>query len=463
MPTATRLPGIQFEVVTPASPTALPRMDIAVLVGFAASGPLSVPVAVEDIAHFEEVFGDDLVLVQAGNAGTTAYAYLAPAVRAFFRNGGRRCWVIRVAGTAAASGVFPIPGLSLLSGSVVTPAQAMARSEGSWADGISVAASLNSEPVVVAAFNAAAMSLTLVPGSPSQVQPGDLLRLTFPGRQLLWFFVGGLTPGGQAVTATAAQWFLPAGSMPASTRPLCEIVTMDFFVMGGPGELWTLTDLGFAPAHARYWASLPDDRTLYSPDFPADQMAALIADAAHPRFPLAGPEQASRFYLPLGVTSLPGDFAGPLATTADPLVRDGLASFNSSLFLDPGLAGTLSTDLQNEADFIRYGSGSTRALTGIHAAFALEEATIIAVPDAVQPGWVMTNPAAPASPLMSSPLLHPEWWPSLECGNQAIPRTSAPPSGQFLPCDLEIIPAPALAASQNAPGQITITWQAQAG
>ena len=95
MVTATRLPGIQFEVVAPPASETLVRMDIAAFVGFAASGPLHLPVMVEDIAHFEEIFGEDLVLAGSADSNDPVYAYMPSTVRAFFRNGGRRCWVIR--------------------------------------------------------------------------------------------------------------------------------------------------------------------------------------------------------------------------------------------------------------------------------------------------------------------------------------------------------------------------------
>lgn len=469
MATATRLPGIQFEVVAPAAQLALPRMDIAVFVGFAASGPISVPVAVEDIQQFQEIFGADLALAQDGPAGQTTYAYLAPAVRAFLRNGGRRCWVVRVAGESAVSNVFQIPGLSVLDKGGITQAKARARSEGSWSDGLTVGASRNNEPVVVAAFNGSPFGLSLVLSKPAQVGTGDLLHITFPDRPPLWFFVDTVTPGissptagfaGQLVDVTAERiWWESSDSSPTLTRPLCEIVTMDLFVQGGPGELWMIPDLGFAPKHPRYWGLLPDDSSLYAIDNPD----AFGAEAAHPRFPLAGPKDAQGLYLPLGLGSLPAKFLSAESTTADALVRDGVAEFDSSLFLDPALSDTLTTDLQNEADFIRYQSSSTRDLTGIHAAFSIDEATIIAVPDAVGRGWTRSDPGFLASPPFSPPLFHPEWWPSLECSGQTIPRTAVPPPGQFLPSNLEIIPAPPLAAAKEAGGKITLTWTPQAG
>ena len=97
MAVAARLPGIQFDVVAPPPSLPLVRMDIAVFVGFAASGPLHTPVAVEDIAHFEEIFGNDLLIANDPIANQQLYALMPSSVRAFFRNGGSRCWVIRVA------------------------------------------------------------------------------------------------------------------------------------------------------------------------------------------------------------------------------------------------------------------------------------------------------------------------------------------------------------------------------
>src|SRR5262247_1133251 len=95
-----RLPGFRFETLAPSLGEALPRMDIAVFVGFAASGPLHVPVAIEDVGQFTAIFGSDFPLVWDSEHHRMVYAYLAPAVRSFFLNRGRRVWVIRIAGEA---------------------------------------------------------------------------------------------------------------------------------------------------------------------------------------------------------------------------------------------------------------------------------------------------------------------------------------------------------------------------
>src|SRR6266542_1337657 len=68
------------------------RTDVAALVGIARRGPLDVPLPISSWRQFVSHYGD-----------FTGAAYLAYAVRGFFENGGRRCWIVRVASAAAAS------------------------------------------------------------------------------------------------------------------------------------------------------------------------------------------------------------------------------------------------------------------------------------------------------------------------------------------------------------------------
>jgi hypothetical protein len=173
------LPGIRFEAVPPRRVDVLPRMDIAAFIGFASRGPLHVPVPVEDMAQFEAIFGSDLALAWDAERGEEVYAFLAPAVRAFFRNGGRRCWIIRVAGETAHTAWFPIPGLMRFNGSALTPAFTPARSEGSWADALRVGTALVSQPIKGRAVDLAHQTLDLDLNLPGQVVRGDLLRLTY--------------------------------------------------------------------------------------------------------------------------------------------------------------------------------------------------------------------------------------------------------------------------------------------
>jgi hypothetical protein len=160
---ATRsLPGIRVDVAPPPAVEALPRMDVAVLVGFASTGPLHVPVAIESVAQYAAVFGPDAPLAWDAQRGERVQALLGPAVRAFFANGGRRCWVIRVArvesarlapGSPAKANGFALPGvLELSGGGLVGPALARARCEGSWSDPLRVASAMQKRTLGLEGF-----------------------------------------------------------------------------------------------------------------------------------------------------------------------------------------------------------------------------------------------------------------------------------------------------------------------
>src|SRR5690349_1923628 len=174
------LPGIRFEAEVP-SADGLPRMDVPVFAGFAASGPVHRPVVVEDAVQFETIFGVRLPLALESASGPSIEAYLAPAVRAFFKNGGKRCWIVRVARNAKANR-FRIPGLEILADDdSLSPAYGVARSEGSWSDGLRVVTNLVGAPLRRVAFDAGNLSVDVIPATPREVAPGDLLRLTWLG------------------------------------------------------------------------------------------------------------------------------------------------------------------------------------------------------------------------------------------------------------------------------------------
>jgi hypothetical protein len=146
-----RRPGITFETATPPVPDTLPRMDVAAFVGFASRGPIDRPVPVEDVARFRDVFGPPLELVREVGSDRRRTAHLHRAVEAFFRNGGRRCWVVRVANDRAEAGrengdaatsesvnrtVFPLPGV--VSAGDGRPATVRARCFGATFDDLRV-------------------------------------------------------------------------------------------------------------------------------------------------------------------------------------------------------------------------------------------------------------------------------------------------------------------------------------
>jgi phage tail sheath protein FI len=82
-----RTPGVYFEWQDSVPPQiGIPRTDTAGFVGIAARGPLHIAVKINSWTQFATVFGAHI-----------PQGYLAYAVEGFFVNGGRTCWVVRIA------------------------------------------------------------------------------------------------------------------------------------------------------------------------------------------------------------------------------------------------------------------------------------------------------------------------------------------------------------------------------
>src|SRR5262249_35545446 len=80
-------PGVQIERADAAvGGVSRLRTDVAGFVGIAQRGPLQLAVPLESYRQFQAWFGD-----------TFENGYLAYCARAFFENGGRRLWAVRVA------------------------------------------------------------------------------------------------------------------------------------------------------------------------------------------------------------------------------------------------------------------------------------------------------------------------------------------------------------------------------
>jgi hypothetical protein len=585
-----RLPGIAFESAPRAPADILPRMDIPVFVGFAAAGPLHTPVAVEDPTQFELVFGPDLALAWDQSRGEILNAYLAPAVRAFFRNGGQRCWIVRVARDPEI-GEFVIPGLISLDGNAARPAVARARSGGTWCDALRLGAALTStsltferltqtHPPVVdlgmqipdllgagdlvsVTFPASGHVVYFTVGSHEPVEPGSLavhasqhptsVRAT--GQDDAWFtlgappharfdaptatlFSGRAERAGLAVLNPLSEWAtpgadglrsielaLPFGHAPEPGTMLCiwagaaelwltirdvggpiadaassplaagvrivatglwrvaapalaflavdrgayaQRLALELHVRVGADQVARLGELGFHPSHPRYWGTLPSDDALYK-DTSAfrrpEPLPPLWSAAASPRFPLAGPLTAAPSY-PIGIDLDPGPFVRPATSTSSTARRNGLEVFSLGDFVENDLAPLGILDLLSEADFLRYELPTPRHLAGIHAALCVEEATLVAVPDAVHRGWVLGEEAPLSAPRPSPPVAHPEWWHFLDCDPPAaVPIEPEPHWDEFLDCDLQLPHAPPQleADEPDETGSFSLSWSVVPG
>jgi hypothetical protein len=260
MAAARTLPGIRFVTAAPPLTEFLPRMDIAVFVGFASRGPLDTPVAIEDVEDFAVTFGGEAPLAWDEARGVMLQAHLAPAVRAFFRNGGTRCWVVRVAGPAVAN-FFPLPGVIRLDGDTMAPAFARATSPGSWSDGLRVGTALAVRALDVSAVrlqrNVLELDVETIPANvpvtgdvirlrtathviflpvttladgPVSSPPSDRRTLTLSGTPV-WFRLAappsGIAPGAMASVYTAVRTPVASSETFAATVPVIGFVADD--------------------------------------------------------------------------------------------------------------------------------------------------------------------------------------------------------------------------------------------
>lgn len=214
-------PGMRFVVWRePRAPEPASQMDVAGFVGFAARGPINLPVRLEGERAFAEIFGEDLDLTWDQQEGRVHRALLGPAVRSFFRNGGKSCWVVRVAGPSAVTGRFLVPGLAVpTSGGEFAPAVLQAASPGSWSDDWRVGATLNSTDLSGAERSPEGWLIW------DQVNPGDLLRLSHHVDGRVWRVYLGAdsvrpvddADGGWLVTGPA-YWFSREKSSSSTER-----------------------------------------------------------------------------------------------------------------------------------------------------------------------------------------------------------------------------------------------------
>jgi hypothetical protein len=236
-----RLPGFRFEAQPPPLAEVCRAWTWRSSSASRPSGPLDLPVAVEDASQFEAIFGADAPLAWDAERGESVRAFPRPAVRAFFRNGGRRCWVVRVAGSASGN-LFPVTGLVRLgSDGRLQPAFARARSKGSWSDSLQTAAALTPRPLVCAQFNTPT-DFHLEVSSPDEVVAGDLLRFTFEEGYAPVVVVKAVEPVAQTTSVTGAagsarrlrvrvkgravQWFRLPGKSPTTKYGRARLLTV---------------------------------------------------------------------------------------------------------------------------------------------------------------------------------------------------------------------------------------------
>lgn len=118
-------PGVYFEFDDAPPAVRGVRTDIAGFVGLAERGPLNEAVQIDSWRQFQSTFG-----------GFVPYGYLAYAVKGFFENSGRTCFIVRIAGHDAVPASLTLKNNDGPTG--VDVIQLAAKNEGSWGNGITV-------------------------------------------------------------------------------------------------------------------------------------------------------------------------------------------------------------------------------------------------------------------------------------------------------------------------------------
>ena len=447
-----RLPGVDCQPALPAG-QAVVSLDVAAFVGFAERGPLDVPIAVEDPNQYSAVFGGDVVLAMDG--GVPVYAHLPGAVQAFFDNGGRRCYVVRVAGQDARAARWLVPGLRLWQpDGVVEDVYLQAAWPGSWSAGYGVGTQLLTEPLAAVATPYTRVDganpgvLHLTPDSLLPLQPRDLLRLDLgPELPGLYVTVGRIDLVRSTVQTSAEIAFLTGlvsppepdeplllgpdavAALPA-TLPVRGVWRLQMALItrqltaGVPAQvLEQWTSLGFNQGTAPSWLDVvqPAD------DSVPDQTRSMLLRADARTVAAA----ANGLFLPVGMDQLgsAAEFsdpaAGPSGESAEVPGRDGLSSYSpADMFLDLQLRHETIYSLLTDADQLTVLAAAPRQLHGIHALIGVDEVALVSVPDAVHLGWSPAAPVPAPKAAQAAQPPPPDWSSFRDC---VVPKSSSSP------------------------------------
>ena len=354
-------PGVYYERTDAVAPAiSVVRTDIAGFVGIAPRGLVDVAVPVESWRQYQAHYGS-----------FSGAAFLGYAVRAFFENGGRRCWVVRVASTDPAAGAA---AASLSFGAAATPFWSVeASSPGVWGNNLSVEVRQThaAQTVILPGWqNAQSTPVATVAG----FERGTLVRLTQPGRLPALRVVSGVD-----APASSLVWLHddPGHRLPYD-RPLSGldvdrpivVESIDYTVvvreLGVPIAVYER--LAPMPEHRRYacarLAPLPTLNGMYSggPALPPPPEPIVVKELRANVLALEAPA---------GVEPRP--LAGG---------RDGLALLRPHEFIGEE-ADPRESDLQR-----------ARKTRGVRVLAVVEEVSILSVPDIhVQP--ILVAPIAP--------------------------------------------------------------------
>ena len=348
------------------------RTDIAGFVGIAERGPLNLAVPVESFRQFQAWFGR-----------TIDNGYLAYCARAFFENGGRRLWSVRVASAAATPS-----GITLFDDQAVPQPvwRIEASSTGSWGNGVALRVQELRRTQCRATLDAALPQRVKV-GAVTPFAKHDLVELQQAGAAPQRAIV-------RAIDAAAGTLLLdraPAGI--AYDQPLrIETVSWSIEILEGGSFLALVDGLSLVPEHPRYApAVLKQPWQTIARDAPDGEVPGASSEAAIQHFRV-GRNRSAEAPPALVVRELRD------ASAREPLNLPAVAG--ELVWLTGGIDGLVSLA---ESDFVGVATSPFDSdaviewsRRGLAALDPVDEIGVIAIPDIqIQPRLPAQRLAAP--------------------------------------------------------------------
>ena len=278
-------PGVYFAPVAPAPPRlTIEPMDVAAFVGVAPRGPAwelvddptlgeqgilrarSVAVPLDRWDDYLELFG-----------GFEGPGLLPYAVAAFFAQGGRRAYVVRI--VASGDGRKAPAGCAVYQLDIGSPPLRLrARSEGAWGNQLDIAMTFTRRP-----FEATALSPGQVGLGPGSVAPvGTTLRISNPGQPAAFGVISAVTRTGRQDDPGYDVVAELDRAAPMTTASTFEVIEAELAIYDqDPARLRQErhTALGLSPAHPRFLAgALASGSRLV--EAVTDGIRALLPDAS---------------------------------------------------------------------------------------------------------------------------------------------------------------------------------------
>jgi hypothetical protein len=362
------------------------RTDIAGFVGIARSGPLDTPVPVESFRQFVSHFG-----------GYTGAGYLAYAVQAFFANGGRRCWVVRVASKDPLAGARAA-GVQLADGGGTPVWRIAASSPGVWGEELSVRIREVFSPQAVGPAGQGSAQYTTV-NSVTGFSRGSLVRLRQAGVEL-WRVVSHVDPHERRLfwrhpdAEQALRYDRALVGLDLGADIFVDALIYEVLVFRQARLLARFAGLTLVPEHTHYGPGV-----VAAPRYPL----GIEAGQALPQAPL-----------PIVIEALSDVDGIPAALS---LPADGDLALRGS---GDGLALLSVNDFVGEpVDVADSDAVKARKLRGIRALGQVDEVAVVSVPDIL----IRPDPEPAYEPVVPPPVN-----PCIDC-----PPPPAPTAAPFQP------------------------------